>query len=71
MTKVGDPEHMINQQMRRKYLDLVAAHSGATAAELETFAGGTYARSWLAPALRALLNRRQVRRDDDGRYWPV
>jgi hypothetical protein len=71
VTGVGDPDHMINGQMRRRYLALVVAHPGRTATELEAVAGGTYARSWVAPAIRVLLDRCEVRRDADGRYWPV
>lgn len=66
-----DPDRLINQHMRRRYLALVVAHPGATATELEEVAGGTYARSWVAPAIRVLLDRCEVRRDGDGRYWPV
>ncbi|MFE1441570.1 hypothetical protein [Streptomyces sp. NPDC058739] len=56
---------------REAVRDLVRAHPGRRAVELERLCGSVVLRSWMPRALRVLRESAAVRVDEHGAYWPT
>lgn len=61
----------VNPSTGARFVRIVAAHPGSTASELEQHLERVHDRLMLASVLKHLVGRCYVRRDDEGRFWPV
>ncbi|MEU0967857.1 hypothetical protein ABZ357_21360 [Streptomyces sp. NPDC005917] len=67
----GNADHMLHQTHRARLLALIAAQPGRTLEEHETSAEKVTDRLLIRNGLPTLLSGRQIRRDEDGRLWPL